>query len=240
MNHLSQFLAEEAASRFNLSLSDVQTAQFEAYLALLLTWNERLNLTAVRDPQAIVIRHFLDSLSCAVVTGDLNGRSLIDVGSGAGFPGLPLKILYPDMHLTLTDSVAKKTTFLQAVIDELGLTQAAALAERAETLGQTAAHRAQYDWAAARGVAELRVLAEYLLPLCKIGGCMLAQKGESAEAETAAAHTAITTLGGGEAVLQAVTLPETPAPHFLVVVEKTAETPAHYPRRPGMPAKRPL
>lgn len=240
MSRLSQFLADEAASRFHLSLSPIQIEQFEAYLALLLAWNERLNLTAVRDPQAIVIRHFLDSLSCAVVTGDLNGRSLIDVGSGAGFPGLPLKILYPELRLTLTDSVAKKTTFLEAVISQLGLTAVVVLAERAETLGQQPAHRQQYEWAAARGVAELRVLAEYLLPLCKIGGHMLAQKGESAERETAVAQTALQTLGGGQARLQTITLPETTTAHVLVVVEKIAETPPSFPRRPGMPAKRPL
>jgi 16S rRNA (guanine527-N7)-methyltransferase len=215
-------------------------AQFDAYLALLLAWNERLNLTAVRDPHAIQIRHFLDSLSCVVVTGELNGRSLIDIGTGAGFPGLPLKILYPDLQLTLADSVTKKTTFLKAVVAELGLDHVTIVAERAETLGQQSAHRQQYDWAVARGVVEMRALAEYLLPLCKIGGHMLAQKGESAERETETAQNAFQTLGGGSATIQDIQLPEVETPHYLVVVDKIGTTPANYPRKPGMPGKRPL
>lgn len=234
-----RFLAQEAA-KFDITLSEVQATQFDAYLTLLLEWNERMNLTAVREPHAIQIRHFLDSLSCALVTGNLNGRSLIDVGTGAGFPGLPLKILYPNLQLTLTDSVAKKTTFLEAVVTELALDGVTVLAQRAETLGQQPAHRAQYDWAVARGVVEMRALAEYLLPLCKIGGFMLAQKGESAEREIGTAQQAFQILGGGTPVNQAVELPETEASHFLVVIEKIRETPAKYPRKPGMPGKRPL
>lgn len=233
------FLAQEAA-KFNINLSETQVAQFDMYLSLLLTWNERMNLTAVRDPHAIQLRHFLDSLSCATVTGDLNGRSLIDVGTGAGFPGLPLKILYPNMHLTLTDSVAKKTTFLEAVVAELALKNITVLAERAETLGQQPTHREQYDWAVARGVVEMRALTEYLLPLCKVGGHMLAQKGESAAQEMASAQKAIELLGGDEPTIQSLQLPEMEAPHYFVVVNKIGETPAKYPRRPGMPGKRPL
>ena len=239
MGEAMNFLANEAA-RFHIALSQTQMAQFDAYLALLLDWNERMNLTAVRDPHAIQIRHFLDSLSCATVTGGLNGRSLIDIGTGAGFPGLPLKILYPDLQLTLADSVAKKTVFLKAIVAELGLENVTIVAERAETLGQQLAHRQQYDWAVARGVVEMRALAEYLLPLCKIGGHMLAQKGKSAAQETEAAQNAFQTLGGGGATIQEIQLPEVETPHYLVVVEKIGVTPATYPRKPGMPGKRPL
>lgn len=236
---MNNFLAIEA-KKFNITLSETQQTQFDAYLKLLLDWNKRLNLTAVRDPHAIQIRHFLDALSCSVVTGGLNGRSLIDVGTGAGFPGLPLKILYPDLQLTLTDSVAKKTRFLEAVVAELALDKVTVLAERAETLGQQPDHRQQYDWAAARGVVEMRALAEYLLPLCKIGGHMLAQKGGSAARETETAQHAFQILGGGTASIHSIQLPETEAPHYLVVVEKVEETSTTYPRRPGMPGKRPL
>jgi 16S rRNA (guanine(527)-N(7))-methyltransferase RsmG len=123
------------------------------------------------------VRHFLDALSCAAATGPLDGQSLIDIGSGAGFPGLPLKILYPDLRLTLVDSVAKKARFLELVAAELGLREVTVIAERAEVLGQDPTHREQYDWATARAVAELRVLAELLLPLCRVGGRVLAQKG---------------------------------------------------------------
>lgn len=220
-------------------LSNEQVAQFEIYLRLLLEWNSQINLTAVREPEAIRERHFLDALSCAQVirNGDM---ALIDIGTGAGFPGLPLKILYPPMRLTLVESVAKKTRFLEAVVTELGLKDVAILAERAEALGQDKAHRQQYDWATARAVAEIRVLAEYLLPLCKVGGHMLAQKGVSGYEEAALAKSAIAQLGGGKPVFQVVQLPSKTEEHVLVVVPKTAVTPATYPRPIGVPGKRPL
>jgi 16S rRNA (guanine527-N7)-methyltransferase len=228
------------ASSFGLNLTDEQLAQFAVYEALLLEWNERIALTAIRAPRAIRIRHFLDSLSCATVTGPLDGQLLIDVGSGAGFPGLPLKILYPAVRLTLVDSVAKKTRFLELVVSELGLREVVVIADRAEALGQEAAHREQYDWVVARAVAELRVLAEYLLPLARVGGFALAQKGDSARTESAAATQVAAILGGGEVTITPIYLPETDQAHNLVVIPKIRPTPAHYPRRPGIPAKRPL
>lgn len=234
-----QLLAEGAA-QWGLALTAAQLAQFARYQALLLAWNERMNLTAITAPAEIQLRHFLDALSCAAVTGNLNGRRLIDVGTGAGFPGLPLKILYPHMQLTLLDSVIKKTRFLEAVAAELQLTGVTILAERAETVARQPGHRQQYDWAVARSVAELRVLLEYLLPLCRVGGAALAQKGESAAAETAAAAGAIAALGGGVAQLTTVYLPQRDTPHYLVMIPKTRPTPDAYPRRVGLPAKKPL
>ena len=228
------------ADELDAPLSAAQIEQFMAYQALLLEWNGRMNLTAVREPAEIRLRHFLDSLSCARVMGDLNGRSLIDVGTGAGFPGLPLKILFPQLKLTLVESVVKKTHFLQAVVDALALNNVTILSERAELLGQLPQHRQQYDWAVARAVAELRVLVEYLLPLCAVGGSMLAQKGEGVVAELANAQAAIQLLGGGEPELAQVTLPERDQPHYFVTVKKIGETPQKYPRRVGIPAKRPL
>ncbi len=228
------------AAALGVPLSPAQIAQFAAYEALLLAWNERIALTAIREPRQIRIRHFLDALSCAAVTGSLDGRSLIDIGSGAGFPGLPLKILYPDLRLTLVDSVAKKARFLETVAVELGLSDVIIIADRAEALGQAAGHRESYDWAAARAVAELRVLAELLLPLCRVGGRMLAQKGDSAAAELAAAGPAIAAVGGGAARLTPIHLPETEALHYLVVIDKAHPTTARYPRRAGMPSKKPL
>lgn len=225
---------------FGLSLTPPQIEQFRIYESLLLEWNERISLTAIRDPREIRIRHFLDSLTCATVTGDLGGRSLIDIGSGAGFPGLPLKILFPDLRLTLVDSVAKKARFLELVAGELGLRDVIVVAERAEVLGRDTAFREQFDWAAARAVAELRILVEYLLPLCRVGGAMLAQKGESAAAEARAATRAIEQLGGGAARLLAVQLPGTEQLHHLIVVPKIRPTDGRYPRRAGMPVKRPL
>ncbi len=239
MNELSKIF-HETLTQWGLDLSSTQLKQFVQYQDMLLAWNQRLNLTAIREPDQVQIRHFLDSLSCSLVTGDLNGRSLIDVGTGAGFPGLPLKILYPDLRLTLVESVAKKCAFLQAVVNELSLKDVTIISERVEWVGRMAQHREQYDWAVARAVAELRVLLEYLLPLCCVGGNALAQKGDSAPEEIAAAQQAIASLGGREVTTRAVHLPHHERQHFLVVVSKGEVTPERYPRRPGIPAKRPL
>ncbi len=232
-------LAQEAAV-FGLHLNSDQLASFATYERLLLEWNERLNLTAIREPAEIRRRHFLDSLTCATVTGDLSGRRLIDVGTGAGFPGVPLKILFPDLSLILVESVTKKAGFLETLVAALGLAGVKVLPQRAEEVGQDATHRERYDWAVARSVAELRVLVEYLLPLCRVGGRALAMKGESAPAEIEAAMTAGQILGGGQPQWKTAQLPGRDMLHYLVVIPKEKETPGKYPRRPGMPAKRPL
>jgi len=235
---LSQ-LAEGAAA-LALPLSAGQLALFQRYQDLLLAWNQRLNLTAIRDPAGIQQRHFLDSLSCARVTGDLTGRRLADVGAGAGFPGLPLKILYPELELTLVESVAKKARFLEAAVAELGLTGVTVVVDRAENVGRMTGHRESYDWAVARAVAALPTLAEYLLPLCRVGGRMLAQKGPKAAAEVEEAAWAIKELGGGRVAVHEVQVPGLDETRVLVVAEKVTVTPEGYPRRPGMPGKAPL
>ena len=235
---LEDFVPE--TEKFGVTLTEQQIAQFAQYEALLLEWNAQINLTAIREPAEIRIRHFLDAVSCVQVTGDLNGRSLIDVGTGAGFPGLPLKILFPQLKLTLLESVQKKARFLQTVVDELTLDEVTVIAERAEMVGQLPEHRETYDWAVARAVAEMRILVEYLLPFCVVGGFMLAQKGGSAAQETAVAEKAIRLLGGRHLRATEIYLPGRDEPHYLVMLEKQKETPAKYPRRVGMPAKRPL
>jgi 16S rRNA (guanine527-N7)-methyltransferase len=229
-------LFAKQAAECGWKLSDLQIDQFARYQDLLIEWNRRMNLTAVREPVLIQQRHFLESLSCATVTGDLNGFVLADVGTGAGFPGLPLKILFPDLSLTLIDSVAKKARFLEMVVAVLELPKVTVLTERVEVLGHLPEHREHYDWVVARGLARLNVLMEYLLPLCQVGGSVLAQKGKHAKVEAEEAASAISILGGA-------------APAFcdglskrrvLVTVKKIAETPARYPRRTGIPSKRPL
>jgi len=228
------------AKELDIVLSDEQLALFGRYQDLLFEWNQRMNLTAVRDARLIQQRHFVDSLTCSLVTGNLNGQVLIDVGSGAGFPGLPLKILFPDLKLTLLESIGKKVIFLQAVVDELELSNVRIISGRAEDLGQTTDHREAYDWAVARAVARLRILVEYMLPFVRIGGHILTQKGRQADVEMSEAENGISALGGGSPRLVPVQLLEQEEPSYLVLIEKIKSTSDKYPRRTGIPAKRPL
>ncbi len=222
-----------------VSLSGEQLAAFDQYAAELVVWNQRFNLTSITEREQVRTRHFLDSLSCWLALRQAPGR-LIDVGSGAGLPGLPLKILQPQLPLTLVEATAKKAGFLEHMLQVLGLQDARVLAARAEEAGQMPTEREAYDWAVARALAPLPVLAEYLLPLVRVGGRMLAQKGREAASELEAAGEAIRMLGGGEAQLLPVQVPGLDEERWLIVVEKVAQTPAKYPRRPGMPSKRPL
>ena len=231
---------ESAEKLFGAALSDEQKEQFRVYEKLLLDWNAKINLTAVRDPEGIRLKHFLDSLSCVPVLGDMNGRSLIDIGTGAGFPGIPLRIFYPELRLTLVDSVGKKADFCQLVCNTLHLKGVKVLKDRSEELGANKAHREQYDAASARAVAVMPVLCEYLLPLVKPGGKMLAMKGESAPDEVKTAAAAIAKLGGAEPELTEVTLPGVEGKRWLVSVPKISPAPSGYPRRTGLPLKKPI
>lgn len=231
---------QAGAAEMGLTLNDDQLKQFRLYRRLLLEWNSRINLTAIDDPATVEALHFLDSLTCTQVVGELNGKRLIDVGSGAGFPGLPLKIIFPKMALTLVESVAKKARFLSVVVAELGLSQVTILIKRAEALGQDPAHREQYDWSVARAVAAMPILAEYLLPLVRVGGYALAMKGDKGPQELALAQSAVHLLGGDEGRVVSVTLPGRPDKRVLLLVEKIQPTPVDYPRAIGLPAKRPL
>jgi len=233
-------LAQYARTTLGIHLTPAQLALLERYERELLAWNAQFNLTAIRDSESIRVKHFLDSLSCLLVMRDTPMERVIDIGSGAGFPGLPLKILCPAMRLTLVESVGKKASFLRHVVQHLGLEGVEVVQDRAEALGQMNAYRQQYDWALARAVAVMPVLAEYLLPLVKVGGSMLAMKGESAHAESHAAEQAFRVLGGHLKKVVPVTLPGVAEEHFLVWVEKVAATPAGYPRRVGLPAKHPV
>jgi len=205
-----------------------------------LAWSEKFNLTAIRDVEGIRTKHFLDSFSCILAWKEIPPKRLIDVGTGAGFPGIPLKILYPSMELTLVESVGKKTSFCRHVVEILKLQSVEVLTARAEEVGQMPSQRESYDWAVARAVANLPVLAEYLLPLVRVGGRMIAQKGHSAPAEAHNAEKAFRLLGGQMRSLLPVALPGVAEERYLVVVDKVAATPLMYPRKPGYPAKSPL
>jgi 16S rRNA (guanine527-N7)-methyltransferase len=233
-------LAQAAQTLFNIHLTGRQVMSLITYERELMDWNQKFNLTAIREMEAIRTKHFLDSFSCVLAWKANPPTRLVDVGTGAGFPGLPLKILYPNLQLTLVESVGKKAMFCQHIVRVLGLDGVDVIQARAETLGQDPKHREAYDWAVARAVAQMNVLSEFLLPLVKVGGMMLAQKGESGPAEAQSAEGAMKLLGGRLKQVMQVNLPGVADDRFLVLVEKTAATPPKYPRKPGVPAKTPL
>ncbi|HEX6304399.1 MAG TPA: 16S rRNA (guanine(527)-N(7))-methyltransferase RsmG [Anaerolineales bacterium] len=233
-------LAKHAWEMLGLRLTSAQRSALKKYEDELINWNKRINLTAIDETKKIRIKHFLDSLTCLKVMQDTPMEQVIDVGTGAGFPGLPLKIIYPPMQLTLVESVGKKADFCQHMVSILELEGVEILTERAEIVGAMPQYRARFDWALARAVAPLPVLAEYLLPFVKISGRVLAMKGESGPAEAHAADRAIHLLGGHLHQLIPVHLPGVEEDRYLVVIDKVAATPDRYPRRVGIPSKRPL
>ena len=233
-------LVHDAQALFNVHITGRQVISLMTYEKELLEWNQKFNLTAIRDAESIRTKHFLDSFSCVLAWKASPPNRLIDIGTGAGFPGIPLKILYPNLKLTLVESVGKKAMFCQHIVSVLGLEHVELIQARAENVGQDARHREKYDWAAARAVANLNVLSEYLIPLIKIGGTALAQKGESGPAEAQSAEKAMRLLGGKLRQLIPVHLPGVADDRYLVLVDKVAATPPKYPRKPGTPGKQPL
>jgi 16S rRNA (guanine527-N7)-methyltransferase len=234
-------LLYDGAQQFNLSLSESQLSAFDRYSRELITWNERVNLTSIVEPEEIVTKHFLDSLSVYQVLQTLpSNLSLIDVGSGAGFPGLPLKIALPRLRLTLLESTGKKTAFLQYIIQVLNLAGVTVLTARAEEAGRRRDQRERYDVAVARAVAPLPVLAEYMLPLVKVGGLVVVQKGQHPAEEIKEAANALGILGGKISQVLPVVVPGLAAERHLLVIQKNKATPPQYPRRPGLPAQRPI
>lgn len=236
MNRVLEF----AHTRLNIAFSPRQVEACKIYEQLLLEWNEKINLTAIRSHDEIVAKHFIDSLYCLEVMKNPSPTSLIDVGTGAGFPGLVLKIAIPSLSLVLVDSVGKKTDFCQQVVDILKLDNVTIVQARAEEVGQNPQFREKFDWAVARAVASLPILSEYLLPLVRVKGCMLAQKGESGPLETQQSTHAFSKLGGRLRKVHPVTLSSVAEQRYLIVVEKTHTTPPEYPRRVGIPTKKPI
>lgn len=230
----------EGAKALGLSLTDRQVHQFIAYKDLLLEWNEKMNLTAITDEKEIMMKHFLDALSCALVDKLKSHVKIIDVGTGAGFPGIPLKIYYPDLSLTLLDSLNKRIHFLREICSRLELAQVEFVHGRAEDFGANKQYREKYDIAVARAVAELNVLSEYCLPFVKVGGYFICQKGPSIDEEMERGKKAIEVLGGKVVERKDILLPFSDITHNIVVIEKVKATPTKFPRKAGMPTKKPL
>lgn len=236
---------EEGAAALGLTLDAPQVERFARYRALLLDWNTRINLTAITDPQEVVTRHFLDSLTCAPLLQTAVAASgatprLLDVGTGAGFPGLPLAIALPEWDVTLLEATGKKVRFLEAVIDELGLTNAHALAGRAEEVAHQANYRGRFNAVTARAVAALPTLLEYCAPFARVGGTIILPKKGDLSAEAAAGRAAADILGARLLDPIPVRLPALADGRVLLVARQQRPCPPQYPRPAGAPVKRPL
>lgn len=213
--------------------------RFDIYIKMLLEWNQKINLTAITDEKEIIIKHFLDSVSCLQAEAINNGSSLIDVGTGAGFPGVPLKIVMPDIELTLLDSLKKRVLFLNELMEALGL-NAHIIHGRAEDYGSKKGFREEYDAAISRAVAPMNVLAEYTLPFIKLGGYLLCQKGPAVFDEVKEAEKAIEILGGKHADIISTEVHGSDFSHYIVKIKKTGICPGKYPRKAGTAEKSPI
>lgn len=231
---------KQAADSYGLVLSETQLGQFNRYYELLVEWNKVMNLTAITEPQEVAVKHMIDSLTAYDASLFTEGATVIDVGTGAGFPGLPLKIFAPGIKLTLMDSLNKRVRFLQTVVDELGLQDVVCVHARAEEGARNKAYREQFDIAVSRAVARLPILAEYCLPFVRRGGHFLALKGMQYQEEEQEAVKAIKVMGGSETQTRPVKLPGLEDVRAVIDITKGMPTPKAYPRKAGTPAKNPL
>ncbi|MFC7786498.1 MULTISPECIES: 16S rRNA (guanine(527)-N(7))-methyltransferase RsmG [Rossellomorea] len=223
-----------------IPLSSQQLNQFERYYELLVEWNEKMNLTAITEKEDVYLKHFYDSISAAFYVDFSQVTTLCDVGAGAGFPSIPLKICFPHLHISIVDSLNKRITFLNHLSDELGLENTNFYHDRAETFGKNKAHREKYDMVTARAVARMSVLSELCLPLVKKGGFFVAMKASNVNEELSNAKKAIGMLGGQTDKMYSFILPEEESERNIVKIDKVKETPNKYPRKPGTPNKLPL
>ncbi len=238
--NVKERLLREGAEKLGVVVNREQIICLFEYMDILDCWNKKMNLTAITEEKDVVIKHLLDSFTCAATGYVSNGLKAIDIGTGAGFPGLPLKIIYPGLGITLLDSVKKRITFLKHVIIELNLKNVTPIHARAEELARDSLHREAYDLCFARAVAQLSVIAEYCLPFLKTGGVFLAMKGPEYQGELSTARRAIELLGGRLTRVQQFCLPFTDITRHIIIIEKMKPTKAEYPRKAGRPAKKPL
>ena len=226
------------AKKMNLLFNEEQLKQFYKYMNLLIEWNKKINLTAIVEPEEIILKHFIDSLTINSYI-DKN-QTLVDVGTGAGFPGIPIKIYRPDLKVVLVDSLNKRVNFLNEVINQLNLKDIETVHSRIEDFGKDSKYRESFDIVTARAVANLSVLSEYLVPLAKIDGKCICMKGNEILEECNNAKKAIKILGGIILKIDKFTLPESDITRNIIVLQKTNKTPNKYPRKAGIPNKEPL
>lgn len=233
-------LLKEKFRKLNLSLDDNQIEQFMKYYDILISWNKVMNLTGITEYDEVVEKHFVDSLMLIKVLDMSNIRSMIDIGTGAGFPGIPLKIAFPHLEITLLDSLNKRIKFLDEVIEKLALEKTETIHGRAEDFAKQDQYREQYDVCVSRAVANLTTLSEYCLPYVKVGGCFVPYKSGDIDLEIADSNNAIKTLGGKITNIYKFELPESDIKRSLITISKIKNTAKKYPRKAGMPAKEPL
>lgn len=230
----------EALKSLGIEPSHEMMEKFELYMERVLEWNERVNLTAIRDRDAFVEKHFIDSVCCVSDSRWSEAASVIDVGTGAGFPGLPLAIVSPEKEFLLIDSLNKRIRILDGIIAELGLKNVSALHGRAEELARQKKYREKFDVCVSRAVSHLSVLAEYCLPFIREGGRLIAYKGPDADAEVGDAASALSVLGGSVEEISATCMENYGVNHRIVFIRKVKKTPASYPRKAGTPERSPL
>lgn len=235
-NFKKRFL--ELANKININLTENQIEKFHKYMKLLLKWNEKINLTAITDEDEIILKHFVDSLTVLKYINE--NDKIIDVGTGAGFPGIPIAIMMPNVKITLLDSLNKRINFLNEVIRKLDLKNIETIHSRSEDCGKDILFREKYDIALARAVANLSTLSEYLLPFIKIDGKMICMKGSNLEEELKNAEYAIKELGGEFVLKDEFELPDSDIKRNIIIVEKVKYTPKIYPRKAGLPSKEPI
>ena len=222
----------------NIKLNEKQIKQFYDYMNLLIEWNKKINLTAIIEPKEIILKHFVDSLT---ISKYINEKStLIDVGTGAGFPGIPLKILRNDIKITLVDSLNKRIKFLDEVIEKLNLDGIKTVHGRAEEIGRNREYREKFDYATSRAVANTAILSEYLIPLVKINGKCIYMKGPDTNEELKNGKKAISVLGGNIVNKEEFELPYSDIKRTIIIIEKVKNTPTKYPRKAGTPSKEPI
>lgn len=236
MHHL-----KTGAAKLGIKLNPAQLEQFSTYYNELIDWNRKINLTSITSPEEVQTKHFLDSLSVAVALEQpIADLRFLDIGTGGGFPGLPLKIVFPAIKLALLEATAKKTVFLQHIVNKLGLNDVEVICGRAEELARQPEYREHFDIVLSRAVAQLSTLAELSLPFCTIGGLFIAQKSGDISSEIDSAAKSIETMGGSQPIAKRVELEELAAERYLIIINKTSPTPDKYPRRSGIPSKRPI